>query len=34
MDGETIYTQAIEEQVKLEEEMKLAFELPPIHLIG
>ena len=34
MDGETIYTQAIEEQVKLEEEMKLAFELPPMHLIG
>ena len=34
MDGETIYTQAIEEQVKLEEEMQLAFELPPVHLIG
>ena len=34
MDGETIYTQAIEEQVKLEEEMKLAFELPPMHMIG
>ena len=34
MDGETIYSQAVEEQQKLEEEMQLAFELPPVHLIG
>ena len=34
MNGETMYTQAIEEQNKLEEEIQLAFELPPMHMIG
>ena len=34
MNGETIYTQAIDEQQKLEEEMQLAFELPPMHMVG
>ena len=34
MNGETIYTQAIEEQNKLEEEIQLAFELPINYMIG
>jgi len=34
MNGETLYTQAIEEQTKLEEEIKLAFELPINYMIG
>ena len=34
MNGETIYSQAIEEITKLEEQIQLAFELPPMHMIG
>jgi hypothetical protein len=34
MNGETLYTQAIEEQNKLEEQIQLAFELPVNHMIG
>ena len=34
MNGETIYTQAIEEITKLEEQIQMAFELPPMHMIG
>ena len=34
MDGETIYSQAVEEQNKLEEEIQLAFELPINYMIG
>ena len=34
MNGETIYTQAIEEQQRLEEQIQLAYELPPMHMIG
>ena len=34
MNGETLYTQAVEEQTKLEEEIQLAFELPINHMIG
>ena len=34
MDGETIYTQALEEQQKLEEEIQLAFELPINYMVG
>ena len=34
MNGETIYTQAIEEQLRLEEQIQLAYELPPMHMIG
>ena len=34
MNGETIYTQAIEEITRLEEQIQLAFELPPMHMIG
>ena len=34
MNGETLYTQAIEEQNKLEEEIQLAFELPVNYMIG
>ena len=34
MNGETIYTQAQEEIVKLEEQIQLAFELPINHMIG
>ena len=34
MNGETLYTQAIEEQNKLEEEIQLAFELPINYMIG
>jgi len=34
MNGEQIYTQAIEEITKLEEQIQLAFELPPMHMIG
>ena len=34
MDGETLYTQALEEQNKLEEEIQLAFELPVNYMVG
>ena len=34
MNGETLYSQAIEEQTKLEEEIQLAFELPINYMIG
>jgi hypothetical protein len=34
MDGETIYSQAVEEQNALEEEIQLAFELPINYMIG
>ena len=34
MNGESLYTQAIEEQNKLEEEIQLAFELPINYMIG
>ena len=34
MNGETLYTQALEEQNKLEEEIHLAFELPVNYMIG
>ena len=34
MNGETLYTQAQEEQNKLEEEIHLAFELPVNYMIG
>ena len=34
MNGETLYTQALEEQNKLEEEIHLAFELPVNGMIG
>jgi len=34
MNGETIYTQAQDEIIKLEEQIQLAFELPINHMIG
>ena len=34
MNGETLYTQALEEQNKLEEEIQLAFELPINYMVG
>ena len=34
MNGETIYSQAIEEITRLEEQIQLGFELPPMHMIG
>jgi len=34
MNGETLYTQAQEEQNKLEEEIQLAFELPINYMVG
>jgi len=34
MNGETIYSQAVEEQNTLEEEIQLAFELPINYMIG
>ena len=34
LNGEQIYTQAQEELNKLEEQMQLAYELPPMHMIG
>ena len=34
MNGETLYSQAVEEQNKLEEEIQLAFELPINYMIG
>ena len=34
MNGETLYTQALEEQNKLEEEIQLTFELPVNYMIG
>ena len=32
--GETIYTQALEEKNKLEEQIQLTFELPVNYMIG
>ena len=34
MNGETLYSQAIEEQNKLEEQIQMAFELPVNYMIG
>ena len=34
MNGETLYSQAIEEQQKLEEQIQLAYELPVMHMVG
>ena len=34
MNGETLYTQALEEQNKLEEQIQLAFELPINYMVG
>ena len=34
MNGETIYSQAIEEKQRLEEQIQLAYELPPMHMVG
>jgi hypothetical protein len=34
MNGETIYTQAIDEQQKLEDQIQLAFELPVSYMVG
>ena len=34
MNGEQIYTQALEEQNRLEEQIQLAFELPINYMIG
>ena len=34
LNGEQIYTQAQEEIDKLEEQIQLAYELPPMHMIG
>ena len=34
MNGETIYSQAIEEQQRLEDEIQLAFELPVSYMVG
>jgi len=34
LNGEQIYTQAQEEINKLEEQIQLAYELPPMHMIG
>jgi hypothetical protein len=34
MNGETIYQQALDEITKLEEEMKLGFELPVNYMVG
>jgi len=34
MNGETLYTQALEEQNKMEEEIHLAFELPVNYMVG
>ena len=34
MDGETLFSQALEEQNKLEEQIQLAFELPINYMVG
>ena len=34
MNGETIYSQAIEEQQRLEEQIQLSFELPINYMVG
>jgi len=34
LNGDQIYTQAQEEIDKLEEQIQLAYELPPMHMIG
>ena len=34
LNGEQLYTQAQEEITKLEEQIQLAYELPPMHMIG
>jgi hypothetical protein len=34
LNGEQIYQQAQDEIDKLEEQIQLAYELPPMHMIG
>ena len=34
MNGETLYSQADEELTKLDEHIQLAYELPPMHMVG
>ena len=34
MNGEQIYTQAQEELNRLEEQIQLAYELPPTYMVG
>jgi len=34
MNGEQIYTQAIEEIQRLEEQIQLSYELPPNYMVG
>ena len=34
MNGEQIYSQAIEEITKLEEQIQLSYELPPNYMVG
>ena len=34
MNGDTLYNQAQEEIIRLEEQMQLAYELPPMHMVG
>ena len=34
MNGETLYSQADEELTKLEEQIQLAYDLPPMHMVG
>ena len=34
MNGEQIYTQALEEIQRLEEQIQLSYELPPNYMVG
>ena len=34
MNGETLYSQADEELTKSEEQIQLAYDLPPMHMVG
>ena len=34
MNGEQIYSQAIDEITKLEEQIQLSYELPPNYMVG
>ncbi len=34
MNGEQIFSEALEEQLRLEEQIQLAYELPPMHMVG
>ena len=34
MSGEQLFSEAMEEQQRLEEQIQLAYELPPMHMIG